>query len=266
MFRLTGASFSFKKTKFVWTKLNPRNVVFLYLSLSHEIVKKEKKKLLLPVLGGFQVSKNLLSLLHNIFLWKNYSKNIFQIIAFQSLFYWFPYSMRISTVWVCPDIPEPRSPSQEPEYFSGWGIWQPWLLPCPSQMCWQTWVWCPLSPHSAPHSALHSPQHLDLVPFRCLGSAPWLCLEAGTHCHQRGSPVWRGSGTQPPRMDLGNRAMQPWPCSFTPVLQLLWGFNDSSYAGLREQNRAHLPGLLAGSNEMMPVKFLARVWHPERAQ
>lgn len=199
------------KTKFVWTKLNPRNMVFLYL-----IVKK--KKLLLPVLGGFQVSKNLLSLLHSIFLWKNYSKNIFQIIAFQSLFYWFPDSTRTSTVWICPDISESRSPSGEPESFSGWRTG--------SQGC------CLVLPRNAGKPecgvlwalALHFTLSNILIgsiwlPGFC--SLPMPCGKwSSPPCHLRGCPVWRGNGIQPPRVDVGDRAMQIWPCSLTPMLQL----------------------------------------------
>ena len=228
----------FLKKKFVWTKLNPRNVVFLYL-----IVKK-KKKLLLPVLGGFQVSKNLLSLLHSIFLWKNYSKNIFQIIAFQSLFYWFPDSTRTSTVWVCPDIPEPRSPSGEPEAFSGWRTWQPWLLPCPSQKCWQTRVWCPLSPGSAPHSALHPLQHLDwfhLVAWILL-SAYALWQVEPTSLSSQGLPCLEGQWHPATQSGLGGQSYADLTMLLNSCTSAVWRFNDSSYVGLGEQSRAHLPG------------------------
>lgn len=107
----------------------------------------------------------------------------------------------------------------------------------PSQMCQQTGQRCPLSPHAAlPPEALPTVKpspNLDSVPFSCLDCTLCLCLQVdGAQGTSHRATIISGTalfgGQQHPAIQRGlrNRAVHPWPCSVTSVLQLLSGVND----------------------------------------
>lgn len=143
---------------------------FLYLPL-HEIVKE--RKLLLPILGGFQVSKKLCYIVY--FSWKIRARKSCRPFLFQSVFYWSPASVRTSAVWVCPDIQSSSLHYRSQRgSLTGSGMWQPRLLSCPlpDRLAPHPAVSCK-SPLCTPPAVLPTIKlpSLHLVPFSCLDSA-----------------------------------------------------------------------------------------------
>lgn len=206
----------FLKKKFVWTKLNPRNVVFLYL-----IVKK-KKSCFYQFWGVSRFPRIYLACYIVYFCGKIIARISFRSLLSSHCFIGsqIPREPALSGFALTFQSPGPhlgnQKLSQDEEHGShGCCLVLPRNAGKPE--CGVLWA-----------LALHLTLHFTLsniligsiwLPGFC--SLPMPCGKwSPPPCHLRGCPVWRGNGIQPPRVDLGDRAMQIWPCSLTPALQL----------------------------------------------
>lgn len=209
-------------------------------SLSHCI----KKKSCFYQFWGFPGFQEFaFSLLHSIFLWKNYSKNIFQIIASSHCFIGsqIPWEPALPGFALTFQSPGPhlgnQSPSQDeeqavravalsfPEMLANQSVVssEPWLCTSPSPISW-------------------------LVPFGCLDSAPAYALWQVelTSLSSQGLPCLEGQWHPATQSGRGGQSYADLTLLLNSYASAVWRFNDSSYVGLGEQNRAYLPGLWEG--------------------